>query len=106
MFDGRDKVYIEDNHGWFAEAFRVHSTKGNECMVSVDGELHKGVYEKDGELHLYPSASDISGIRASDFEFSKDNPNEMFIAAIDRGVIKTVDTQNGENYPLCYNLVY
>lgn len=105
-FDGRDTVYLEDNHGWFTEAFRVNPAKGNECMVSVDGELHRGVYEADGKLHLYPSASGISGIRASDFEFSADNPNKFFIAAIDRGVIKTVDTGNGENYPLCDNLPF
>lgn len=106
VFDGRETVYLEDNHGWFTEAFRINPVKGNECMVSVDGELHKGVYEKDGELHLYPSASGISGIRASDFEFSRSNPNEFYIAAIDRGVIKTVDTGKGESYPLCDNLPF
>ncbi|MBO5059508.1 MAG: S-layer homology domain-containing protein [Clostridia bacterium] len=105
VFDGRETVYLEDNHGWFAEAFRVHSSRFDECMVSVDGELHRGEY-KDGELYLYPSASGISGIRASDFAFSAENPNVMFIAAIDRGVIKTVDAGLGENYPLAYNLPF
>ncbi len=104
-FAGRETVYLEDNHGWFAEAFRVHPVKSNECLASMDGELHKGIFE-DGKLRLYPSSSGISGIRASDFTFSFENPKIMFIAAIDRGVIKTVDVGGNEEYPLVYNLPF
>lgn len=98
-----ETAYLPNATGYWGEAFRVHPTKGTEFMVSMDGEIYHGIMEEDGKLHMYPSASGLSGVRASDFEFSPDNPNDMYIASIDRGVAKLYDTGNGENYPLSYN---
>lgn len=102
IFHG-ETAYLPRATGWFSEAFSVDPNSSTEIMVSMDGEMCHGVFEDDGKLHIYPSASGISGVRASDFAFTPDNPNEMYIAAIDRGVAKLYDTGNGENYPLSYN---
>lgn len=92
-----ETAFIKDNWGWFSEAFAVHPTDPNVLWVPLDNEIYKS---KDGGGSLYPSSSGFSGLRASGFLFDNNDNNNIYITAIDRGLVKSVDYGAGEKYPM------
>lgn len=89
--------FIEDNQGWGAETFALCESDPKLVMASLDGELYKST---DAGTTFFASSSGYSGMRASDFLFDETDDSNIFITSIDRGVVKTVNSGNDENYPL------
>ncbi|NQX63310.1 family 16 glycoside hydrolase [Paenibacillus qinlingensis] len=88
--------FMEDNWGWFSEAFTTHPTNPNIVWVPLDNEIYKS---KDGGVSLYPSSSGFSGLRASGFLFDPNNNQNIYITAIDRGLVKS-NVYGAEQYPM------
>ncbi len=84
----KDNAFIKDNNGYGAEPFTV--SKNGVLYVSLDGEIYKSA---DGGKSFYPHSSGISGMRAANFWFNEDTPDDMFICTVDRGAIRT-DAEN------------
>lgn len=89
--------FIKDNYGWGAEPYELDPQNPNVVIASFDGELYKS--EDGGETYT-ASSSGYSGMRASDFLFDSSDDRNIFITSIDRGVVKTVDSGRGEDYPI------
>ncbi|NOU67102.1 DUF1080 domain-containing protein [Paenibacillus sp. LMG 31461] len=89
-------AFMRDNWGWFSEAFTTHPTDPNIVWVPLDNEIYKS---KDGGENLYPSSSGFSGLRASGFLFDPTDNQNIYIAAIDRGLVKS-NVYGTEKYPM------
>ncbi len=89
--------FIKDNSGWGGEPFALDRNDPDNVIVSFDGELYKS---DDGGETYYASSSGYSGMRASGFLFDEDNPQNIFIPSIDRGIVKTIYSGKNEEYPI------
>ncbi|OAS21225.1 family 16 glycoside hydrolase [Paenibacillus oryzisoli] len=89
-------AFMKDNWGWFSEAFTTHPTNPNIVWVPLDNEIYKS---KDGGVSLYPSSSGFSGLRASGFLFDPTDNHNIYITAIDRGLVRS-NVYGTEQYPM------
>lgn len=91
-----EHAFMVDNHGYPEEPFVIAPNNPQLMFASFDGEIFKS---DDGGISFSPSSSGYSGMRAYNFLFNPDDPNDIWIGMIDRGVLHTVDTGSGEEYP-------
>lgn len=89
--------FIKDNRGWGAEPFALDRNDPDTVIASFDGEIYKST---DGGDTYFASSSGYSGMRASDFLFSDEDDSDIFITSIDRGIVRTVNLDKGEQYPI------
>lgn len=90
-------AFMKDNWGWFSEPFAVHPTDPDTLWVPFDDEIYKST---DGGQNFYPSSSGYSGIRASAFLFDENNPQNIYIGSIDRGIVKSVEYLPEDQFPI------
>lgn len=82
----RENAFMKSNSGYYAEG--ADGLSDGTLIISADGEIYKG--KLNGEnITLNPSMSGISGMRAENFVFDEDNPENVMITMVDRGVMLT-----------------
>ena len=68
--------------------------------VMMQDENYKSV---DGGANIYPSASGCSGHRLVDFWINPEDPNDMIMGSTDYGVVFSLPTDRGEDFPMVTN---
>ena len=90
-----ENAFMQDNWGWSSEPMEIDKNNPDILFACMDGEIFKST---DAGKSFFPSSSGVSGWRAAAFAFDPDDPYEMYIGAVDRGMVKTVNTNNNETY--------
>ncbi len=96
-----EMTFFDSFSGYFYDGMVVHPTDPKKLWVIFNSVLFKS---EDGGENFYPSNQGFSGLRASDFYFNSDDTNKFYIAAIDYGVIKTIDPGIDDVYPMFKHL--
>lgn len=91
----KKNAFVKNNSGYYSEGSA--GLPDGTLIIAADGEIYKGRLDENG-LVLHASSSGISGIRAKKFLFDAENPDNVMIAAVDKGFIKTCGKTETHSY--------